>query len=472
MTLKYYVGDKITGLSSDTKPTTVNAGATFFETDTGKTYVYDGSTWNTYSAASGVSSFNGRTGAVSPQSGDYTASMVGLGNVPNVDTTNPLNITQDSTHRFASDTEKSTWNGKQDALGYTPENVSNKKTTLTDNSDTYYPTQKSVKSYVDGQVYSSGCVTVPTLTNNGDGTATLGSFTASLYNNSTFSDHPQVYSISGNTFTLTDNTTNYIYATYNSGTPILGITTDVSLITVSDVIPVYTIIRTGLEFHTLDWDELSKGLADKLFLRLVKTERFTRESGLAISESGTRNIDVTSGIVWYGATRKNLGVVNSLNDNIDLYYHSGGSWTKSSVTQYDNTQYDNGTDLVELTPNRYAVNWVFRGVETDDKIYIILGSGDYTSAQASSAVVPVPPNILTAQCILIGKIVVQKGDSTATSIQSAFETQFSAATATIHNDLSALQGDGTSNEYYHLTNAQLQIVKNSKSFAIAMGVAL
>jgi len=29
-------------------------------------------------------------------------------------------ITEDSTHRFASDTEKSTWNGKQNALGFTP----------------------------------------------------------------------------------------------------------------------------------------------------------------------------------------------------------------------------------------------------------------------------------------------------------------------------------------------------------------
>ena len=34
----------------------------------------------------GVSSFNGRTGAVMPQSGDYSKSAVGLGNVPNVAT--------------------------------------------------------------------------------------------------------------------------------------------------------------------------------------------------------------------------------------------------------------------------------------------------------------------------------------------------------------------------------------------------
>ena len=43
-------------------------------------------------------------------------SAVGLGNVPNLDTSNPANITQNSTHRFVTDTEKSTWNGKQDSL--------------------------------------------------------------------------------------------------------------------------------------------------------------------------------------------------------------------------------------------------------------------------------------------------------------------------------------------------------------------
>ena len=46
---------------------------------------------------------------------------------------------------------KSTWSGKQDALGFTPENATNKKTSLADNSDTYYPSQKAVKSAVDAK---------------------------------------------------------------------------------------------------------------------------------------------------------------------------------------------------------------------------------------------------------------------------------------------------------------------------------
>lgn len=37
------------------------------------------------------------------------------------------------------------------ALGYTPENQANKKTTLADNSDTFYPSQKAVKTAVDAK---------------------------------------------------------------------------------------------------------------------------------------------------------------------------------------------------------------------------------------------------------------------------------------------------------------------------------
>lgn len=42
-------------------------------------------------------------------------------------------ITEDTTHRFTTDTEKATWNGKQDALGFTPVPDTN---TVTINGDT------------------------------------------------------------------------------------------------------------------------------------------------------------------------------------------------------------------------------------------------------------------------------------------------------------------------------------------------
>ena len=47
---------------------------------------------------------------------EVTKTQVGLSNVPNVDTTNPSNITQDSTHRFVTDVEKTLWNNNSSAV--------------------------------------------------------------------------------------------------------------------------------------------------------------------------------------------------------------------------------------------------------------------------------------------------------------------------------------------------------------------
>lgn len=41
--------------------------------------------------------------------------VVGLNNVLNLDQSDPTNITQDSTHRFVTDSEKTDWNGKAEA---------------------------------------------------------------------------------------------------------------------------------------------------------------------------------------------------------------------------------------------------------------------------------------------------------------------------------------------------------------------
>jgi microcystin-dependent protein len=55
MSIKKYAGDKIVGLSSDTKPSNVPDGATFYETDTKKIYVRDGGTWEEMNGSGGGS---------------------------------------------------------------------------------------------------------------------------------------------------------------------------------------------------------------------------------------------------------------------------------------------------------------------------------------------------------------------------------------------------------------------------------
>ena len=60
---------------------------------------------------------------------------------------------------YVSTTEKNTWNAKQDALGFTPEDVVNKSTDPNlGTSSTLYPSQGAVKAYVDAAVVNAGGV--------------------------------------------------------------------------------------------------------------------------------------------------------------------------------------------------------------------------------------------------------------------------------------------------------------------------
>lgn len=64
----------------------------------GQVMTYQNGAWENANPTGGVTSFNGRTGAVVPTDGDYTKSQVGLGNVPNVTTNNQTpTFTQTST---------------------------------------------------------------------------------------------------------------------------------------------------------------------------------------------------------------------------------------------------------------------------------------------------------------------------------------------------------------------------------------
>lgn len=77
MAIQYFAGGKLVGLSSDTKPSTVINGSTFYETDTLSIYIRVGGTWTLlglsgYSGFSGVSGFSGFSG-VSGYSGDTGA---------------------------------------------------------------------------------------------------------------------------------------------------------------------------------------------------------------------------------------------------------------------------------------------------------------------------------------------------------------------------------------------------------------
>ena len=310
--------------------------------------------------------------------------------------------------------------------------ISDEKFILVDNTD-----GAAIWKNISSGGISSGCVTTPTYIDNGNGTITMNNVDVHLHSSATFIDGIRKYTLTGLTFSsLVDNSMNYIIGDYNGGTPVMRHTTNVNEINESTIIPILTILRTGTNLHIVSWDTLGLGLSNKLHQSIVKTQRYRRESGLELVETTNREFNILSGKVWSGATSFSLAQVNSNTDVLFFYYHVGGSWTfTTSSNEYNNTQYDNGTDLVTSSNNKYLINWIFRGVENYSHIYKILGNAEYTLEEAMIAKMPTPPTQVSSHAILVGRIIVKYGLNVAQVVQSAFDVTFNSAVVSDHGDL-------------------------------------
>ena len=318
---------------------------------------------------------------------------------------------------------------------------------------------------------SAGVVISPSYVDHGDGSITIGG--SGLYNLFREPDGAGIirtYEISDPTLTLTNGASNYIVANYNNGTPVIQSITDVTLINETTIIPIMTIYRGGTRLHLLPWRELGLAMLNKIHQSIVKTQRYRLQSGLGLGESTGRVVTLTEGIVWVGANSFNLPSFNSTTNSLFFLYHSGGVWqTPTVVTQYNNTQYDNGIGLQTLNPNKYAVNYIYRGVEIDDESYMVLGQGNYTLLQAQASLPPANlPAIITSHAILVGRIIVEQGAATAYEINSIFSAAFALSSTGSHNDLSGLQSlNGVAGQYYHLSLVQDSIATREATNSLA-----
>ena len=295
----------------------------------------------------------------------------------------------------------------------------------------------------------------------GSGQINLPGIKVSLYDNSNNYEPVNVYSVSSGTTgsggipSLTDNDTNYVVVEYNGGSPIYNVYDNDGVVNDSSVILVYIIYRAGNFIHVMEFGNYGAGLPNKLNDRLMMTNRFGWESGLSLGLSGSTGIvTATEGVAWNASYRQSLVAVNSQDDVFFKNYHSGGVWTYTTTgNTLNNTYYDNGTNIVEATVDKYLVNWYFRGQEVNDHLYEVYGNDEYDSvAEAELSVEPLLPELITSHAFLLGRIIVLKSETTGVT-QSAFVRVFQSTQVDNHEDLLGLQGGGPS-EYYHLTSSQ------------------
>ena len=301
-----------------------------------------------------------------------------------------------------------------------------------------------------------GLTTVPIITSLGSSSFVISTASVNLNVRSDGTGIIKNYTLPSASFTLNTSSfldAQHIIAVYNNGNPIYQLVTDRN--SVDSIQSTYVATLTpgaGGAISQVMYDTPGVLLANKLLNRIGWTHGIERGYGCLLGESGSRYVTVTSGSVWMGVNNIILSSINSSTNRLILVSHNGGIWSGSLITQYVNDVCDNGTNLVPLTGNKYVVNWVYRGVGSQNSTIIILGPEQAKLSDAQSSQPPSLPSELNQISFLIGRAIYQHNVSTATQIDSAFSQLF-VPSVSDHNDLIGLQG-GSTGEYYHLTAAE------------------
>ena len=246
---------------------------------------------------------------------------------------------------------------------------------------------------------------------------------------------------------LTDLTANILYLDYNAGTPQVVLTA--SPLTYGfqqDHILLGAVFRDGNVTHIINADRLGIQGDNRSHMMRVE-EGASRTSGMVTLAAGVRNLTITAGVLHLGLNRITTPARDTTpagGDTFDYWYYDGSlpapAWVAVPSTQISNAQYnDVALGLVNFTPNRYGVHWVF--MDFDGHLQVVYGQGDYTASQAENADVPAPlPNIVLGFSVIVAKIICQQGAAVLT-ITYPWTFPFISALANNHSLLANLLVD-------------------------------
>lgn len=306
---------------------------------------------------------------------------------------------------------------------------------------------------------------VQDVVNNNDGTITVYSATCDFYND--LLTEIKCHIIEETNLDLSNNLDDTIYIYADRDTDQYGFTTDQTLIDDIQYIRFAQIYMTytapNYYIHLQLSPTYGYGGAELRGQRTYRTNRYAIESGLDdIAVDTSLNITSNGGIVWSGDQRYTILEISPAT-TLFFCYHVNSVWTidTSIGPVINNSQYDDGVDLVTLSQNKmWTINYIYRGIEHQNHLYIVLSPEEYESEilAKGSGIIHIPPDIISSHAILIGRIIVKKNQTTGIIIESVVQSPIytNAIPVNKHNDLSMIQG-GDIDEYYHLTQAQHDI---------------
>lgn len=146
-------------------------------------------------------------------------------------------------------------------------------------------------------------------------------------------------------------------------------------------------------------------------------------SGESVSETGTRNLIITAGVIWgrHFDEHDTPAIDTSGSDTFIAFYRDAtpGQYVRvTGQTQWNNTQYDDGSGtLATLTNGTYGVHFLMRLV--DGKVGLLYGRDEYaTQADAEAAEQPtdMPYEFHSTHAVFIAKLVFLKSAASLATI--------------------------------------------------------
>jgi len=267
--------------------------------------------------------------------------------------------------------------------------------------------------------------------------------------------------------TVPDNAVRYLGIEYNAGSPQFVAKSSYSWDLNTDF-PLGSVVKEDGNVYINNAPHRVGDHAGLMIQRVYESMPYSRDrrtGGLIIGETGTRNVTVTAGAIWERLQRFPISAIDtSAANTFDIYYRDGvgGFTVQYAQTQFTNSQYDSGSGtLATLSANRYCNVWFY--LNLNGTLLAQYGRGQYTSLSlANEETTPATaPKRIAVQGFLIGRIIVQQGQSSATAIQTVYETSFAGSQVADHGQLAGLADDD---------HTQYVLVDGSRSMTGALTV--
>jgi len=305
---------------------------------------------------------------------------------------------------------------------------------------------EDIKDYVDSpMIVSGGEVSEGT----NAGTFKVADLTALLRKTDSLTGELTYVTLSeqdNQTITAAD-TTYFVCLDYNGGTPqiVLSETNPYARTSSPDrtQIPIGKVMKDGSDnVHYISGGFNFQDGVMKLHQRAGSLRSHELQSGSAIEYSGTNNFTMEAGVFYAGINRITIAQYDSASTQFTGVRGDGGAgWTEALSNVIDYAHYDDGAGgLGNVANNKYGCHWVYRHID-DGHVYVRLGMGSYTLAEAEVALEPTKPSHLTDFGALIGKIIAPYNGSSFTEVQMVTERFFTGTAVSDHGNLTGLADD-------------------------------